>query len=443
VLRQSLAVTCAAALSAVTLSATLTPSQATPGTAAPLARVNPAAAARSDAAPAPRRHISYREWWTPRALRRGAGAGVAVRSRGVRISRPVGRMRYADPEGRSRLRYEFGRWVSPWVRPGFALTESVPSWAAVTPRGTWVQVEMRVRSAQGRRSSWDTMARWASHARRFHRMTLGEQSDDLTRVAADTLRSRGVARLQRWQLRVTLFRRAGTSRTPWLRGIGAMASRLPGGNPATARTTMRRTRVVPVPRRSQMIHTGHYRRYGNGGEAWCSPTSTTMLLRRWGTGPTDRQTAWVGARHKHADVDHAARFVYDYGYNGAGNWAFNTAYANTFGLHSFVTRLRSLREAEAFVRRGIPLVASVRFGAGDLRGAPISATNGHLMVIRGFQADGDVVVNDPAARRARGVRRVYDRAQFTDAWVGGSGGLVYVIRPRGRELPNRRPEANW
>ena len=46
---------------------------------------------------------------------------------------------------------------------------------------------------------------------------------------------------------------------------------------------------------------------------------------------------------------------------------------------------------------GIPLVASVSFGAGQLDGAPISSSNGHLLVIVGFEADGDVVVNDPAA----------------------------------------------
>jgi Peptidase_C39 like family len=119
------------------------------------------------------------------------------------------------------------------------------------------------------------------------------------------------------------------------------------------------------------------------------------------------------------------------------------AYANRYSTSSFVTRLRSLREAERFIRRGIPLVASINFGPGELDGAPISSTAGHLLVIRGFTANGRVIANDPAARRNSGVRRVYKRGQFADAWVGGSGGLVYVIRPPGRALPARTPEANW
>jgi hypothetical protein len=378
--------------------------------------------------PARARHISYRDWATPRALRNGVRSGVRVTDDGVRIR---GNARRA------------GRWTSPWVRPGFALTEAIPSWNATTPRGTWVSVRMRTRTPSGRTSSWDSLGRWASHERHFRRRTFGEQADDLTRVAVDTLRSRGVAWLTRWRVRVTLHRRAGTSATPRLHAVGAMASRLPGGNPPTTRTTMRRQRDITVPRRSQMIHRGHYPQWGGGGEAWCSPTSTTMVLRHWGRGPRPRAYRWVGRGHRNPVVDFAARSTFDHGYDGAGNWAFNVAYANRYRTSSFVTRLRSLREAERFIRRGVPLVASINFGPGELDGAPISSSAGHLLVIRGFTANGRVIANDPAARRNSGVRRVYKRGQFADAWVGGSGGLVYVIRPPGRALPARTPEANW
>ena len=35
---------------------------------------------------------------------------------------------------------------------------------------------------------------------------------------------------------------------------------------------------LDVPRYSQMSHVGHSPEYGGGGEAWCSPTSTSMVL---------------------------------------------------------------------------------------------------------------------------------------------------------------------
>jgi hypothetical protein len=100
-----------------------------------------------------------------------------------------------------------------------------------------------------------------------------------------------------------------------------------------------------------------------------------------------------------------------------------------------VTRLSSLRQAERFIVAGIPLVASVSFGPGELDGAPISSTAGHLLVVVGFRRNGDVVVNDPAARTNRGVRRTYDRGQFEDVWLPTSGGLVYVVADDDQPLP--------
>ena len=61
-----------------------------------------------------------------------------------------------------------------------------------------------------------------------------------------------------------------------------------------------------------------------------------------------------------------ARRTYDASYEGTGNWPFNTAYAASRGLHAFVTRLRSLAEAETLVAAGIPVIASVSFSAGAL-----------------------------------------------------------------------------
>jgi hypothetical protein len=144
--------------------------------------------------------------------------------------------------------------------------------------------------------------------------------------------------------------------------------------------------------------------------------------------------------------------TYDSGFGGTGNWAFNTAYAAARTGGAFVTRLRSLAEAERFIAAGIPLVASITFSPGQLSGAPISSTNGHLLVIVGFQDDGDVVVNDPAASSSAGVRRVYDRGQFEDAWLKryasgssmkGSGGVAYVVHDDAHPLPARGHKRNW
>ncbi len=185
---------------------------------------------------------------------------------------------------------------------------------------------------------------------------------------------------------------------------------------------------------SQETHHGEYPEFDNGGEAWCSPTSTAMVVNYWtqvtGTqyAPTYGETSWVNPTFADPEVDYTARYVYDYHYQGAGNWPFNTAYAAERGLVSDVTQLHNLREAEPFIRAGIPLVASVAWESNKLDGG-IKSTNGHLMVIGGFMGNGDVIAYDPASPDNAHVRHVYNREQFEKAWIPASGGIVYVDRP--------------
>jgi hypothetical protein len=168
---------------------------------------------------------------------------------------------------------------------------------------------------------------------------------------------------------------------------------------------------LPVPAYSQAIHAGEVPELDGGGASWCSPASTAMILSFWGVGPTPEDTAWVDPAYADPVVVHAVRQTYDEAYDGCGNWPFNTAYAAGFGLDAFVTGLRSLQEAEAFLRVGIPLAASVAAGPGELEGYPHAhGTRGHLVVLAGLTADGDPIVNDPAAASNEEVRRVYARA---------------------------------
>jgi hypothetical protein len=177
-----------------------------------------------------------------------------------------------------------------------------------------------------------------------------------------------------------------------------------------------------------------------------------MVLGYYDALPPRRAYRWVDPSYPDRVVPHVARMVYDTHLGGTGNWPFNTAYAASRTGHAFVTRLRSLREAERFIAAGIPLIASVTFSSGQLSGAPISSTSGHLLVIVGFTSSGDVVVNDPAASSRSGVRRTYDRGQFEDAWLKrypsgssmrGSGGMVYVITDDAHPLPPEDGNRNW
>jgi len=352
---------------------------------------------------------------------------------------------YTDPFGYGTREYQASAWTSPWFATGFGFTELVASWNADTPAGTWVQIEVHATSAlDGHVTKWYVLGNWAYGDADFHRTSVGLQGDTDGTVSIDTFFADKKQTMTSYQLRVTLYRAVGSNATPTVTRVGAVASN-PESPYVPSTTTMTGTVELPVPPYSQELHRGEYPQYDNGGEAWCSPTSTSMVVAYWGRGPAPSDYGYVLSDYPFTTdpvVDYAARYVYDYHYQGAGNWPFNTAYAAHFGLESEVTQLHSLAEAEQFIKARIPLVISIAFGSGKLDGFFFKSTNGHLMVISGFEADGDVIANDPASPDDPSVRHVYDRTQFEDAWMNASGGIAYVIHPASVALPPS-PLGNW
>ena len=377
----------------------------------------PAALSHGDTRSRVSAQIALTSWSSYAELKSGKRRGLKLGRGQVSLRKPATR----TVAGRT---YEAGTWTSPWASPGFGATALLPSWEATTPGNSLVRVEVRGRAADGSTGSWDTVADWSRANRRVPRTTYSGQSDDLGRVSVDTWYA--TTSVTSWQVRVTLMRAEGSTHAVSLERVGAVASADAGAARPTSRPGPGVGTVLPVPVYSQMVHAGHYPQWGNGGEAWCSATSTAMVLAYYGIAPPPQG---IAAGHVDAAVDFTAKMVYDNGYGGTGNWAFNTAYAATLVAgDAYVTRMRDLREAEDHIAAGVPLIVSIAFGPNQLTGAPISASNGHLLVVVGFEADGDVIVNDPAGATNQEVRRVYDRAQFERIWIAASGGTAYVIR---------------
>ncbi|MFI6819588.1 C39 family peptidase [Micromonospora sp. NPDC050187] len=407
------------------------------------------------------RDVVYRVFRFPADLDTGTVLGVRPDDGGLVLGGPPAELEYTDPHTGVRTRYDVGRWTSPPVRVGFGVHQVVPSWTADTPAGCWIQVEVCGWAADAPVTDWCVLARWAAGDEGIRRTSVPGQRDRRAEVDTDTLTVTG-AQATGWQVRVTLARPVGTTVGPTLRTVGAVASgprsttpppvppapspvRADGTGPARTDGTARDAaggRVLAVPMFSQRLHAGHHPRWGGGGDSWCSPTCVAMVLAYWGVGPTPDEYAWVDPADPRPEVDHAARHCYDHAYRGAGNWPFNTAYAGRYGMDAFVTRLRSLAEAERFVAAGVPLVVSAAFRTGDVPGLDYD-TKGHLIVLVGFTPDGDPVLNDPYASDDAGVRRTVDRHRFTAAWQQGSGGVAYVIRPPSVPLPPPPAQPNW
>ena len=376
---------------------------------------------------------SFARWTTTGDLAKGSSTGLAAKKGAMTIGTGTTVVRYKDPRvSGGQKSYDRGTWQGPWQSTGFDATTLIPSWSIKTPGSTWARIDVRVRNGSTV-GSWDTVARWAGSTSRVKRSSYSAQTDDLARLSTDTVLANKGQSFDRWQVRVVLHRPKGSRSTPTLHAVNGVAASYQSRSIPTSATTMTATTDLPVPSSSQMIHRGEFPQWGGGGEAWCSPTSTSMVMRYFGKGP--KKSAYTWSRYTDSFVDHAARYTYDHQYKGTGNWPFNTAYAANYSLDTFVTRLSSLRDAESYIRAGIPLVASVAFGRGELTGAPISSTPGHLLVIRGFTSTGQVIANDPAGSRYSTVRRVYSRAQFEKAWLKGSGGVVYAVRPTSVPLP--------
>ena len=382
-----------------------------------LAGLAPSSASGTESRARATPQVSLASWSSYADLKAGSRKGLKLGRGQVSLLEP-------RPRTVAGRRYEAGTWTSPWSTPGFDATALIPTWEATTPGKSLVRVEVRAMATDGSTGSWDTMADWSRTGRPVARTTYSGQTDDLGRVSVDTWYA--ASSIASWQVRVTLMRPRGSSLAVSLERVGAVASADASAPRPTSAPGPSVGKVLNVPTLSQMVHTGHYPQWGGGGEAWCSPTSTAMVLGYYGISPTP---TGITAGHTDAVVDHTAKMVYDHGYEGTGNWAFNTAYAATLVAgDSYVTRMSGLREAEDHIAAGVPLIVSVAFGRNQLAGAPISASNGHLLVIVGFEADGDVVVNDPAGATNAEVRRVYDRAQFERIWISASGGTAYVIR---------------
>ncbi|MGW4689621.1 peptidase C39 family protein [Streptomyces sp. NPDC004244] len=419
------------------------------GGAAAGSEADAGAGAGAGAGAAGRATVDNRFWFSGGHWQAGTHRGTTVLAGarpGLGITTPAGRTEYTDPHTGRKSTWEYAVWTSPVHRSSVPGTEVIASWNAATPAGTWIQVDLRPTYGDGTAGPWYVMGRWASGEADIRRTSVDGQTDGRSTVWTDTLavdapaRTAGL-RIAAWQLRLTLHRRPGAADGPTVWLAGAVTSDVPDRFTVTASTPSGQAHELKVPRYSQEVHAGRYPEYDNGGEAWCSPTSSQMVIEYWGRKPAAKDLEWVDRGYSDPQVCQAARATYDNAYRGCGNWPFNAAYAATYeGLAGVVTRLRSLTDLEALVRSGIPVITSQSFRAEELTGAGYG-TAGHLMTVVGFTAAGDVVANDPNARDNSAVRRVYKRREWENVWLrtkryntagkvaSGSGGVCYLYAP--------------
>lgn len=318
-----------------------------------------------------------------------------------------------------------GMVESPVVEIGFPTDEFVLSWNSITPPESFCTIYIQVRS-KGFWSRKFAYAIWNRDNKPVQRMTMTKVEDDLATLEQDILTMKTQA--DAFRVSVKLSSRDGKT-YPTLRMLTVHCLSRTVVGPKTRIDKAVWGTDIDVPQRSQLTVPE--------GNRFCSATCSSMDLEYW--------AHKLNRPELNMPLQQAVDGIYDYEAGGTGTWPFNTAFAGEFGgLRGFVTRLASMADAERWIAKGVPVILSIDHNV--LRGTPEKGRGGHLILLRGFDENGDCIVNDPYTFLDKGevVRRVFNRKLVTDAWIGDfqSSGTAYLIYPDGWDVP-RNTISNW
>lgn len=306
----------------------------------------------------------------------------------------------------------YGYWTSPEVPTQFGFTELIPSWNCSTPPHTGVRFQVRVRDARsGKWSPWLYLGQWG-------RTMVNRREDRVVSefeygvVYTDNIVLDRPANAYQVRACLQSFDFDAMSR-PSIRRISVSYSGVVRDDQTyqqlldRPRAASNWARDLPVPFRAQGDTPPPLK-----GQS-CSPTSTTMVMAYWGV---DRPT-----------VENALA-IYDDEHDLFGNWGRAVQRAAEMGLDAWVTRFRNWEQVKSMIAAGQPVIASIQYdNRAEFPSAAVGPTNGHLIVIRGFKENGDVIVNDPASRD-KGNGAVYKADELGRAWFDNAGGVAYIIR---------------
>jgi hypothetical protein len=278
--------------------------------------------------------------------------------------------------------------------PAAGAAHFVPSFCALTVADYSVRLELSARV----HGAW---APWVAG------VTLGPDvfaplaPSDALDVDVDVYRARAPVEAVRVRARVRGPAAGAVLATPWLLTLSAAGS----GAPSPATPPADAAARLDVPALSQMDAEPSI------ASRICSPTCVAMVLGYWGRPAPPAELA--------AEIFHPGVDLY-------GVWPAAIRAAGRRGVAGYLLRFPDWAAATWCLGRGLPVIASVRYKAGELTGAAIAETAGHLLVLTGVAGD-EVQVNDPAAP-ASSVARRYRVEELARVWLERSG-VGYVLFP--------------
>jgi len=273
----------------------------------------------------------------------------------------------------------------------FPFNRGLPSWNGIVPdhNGSF-KILMRFYNSGW--SPWLTVGYWKNNLWTSYGNT--NYSGGEVDIDYITLNSY----FSKWQFQVTMKRTAASVKSPTLHKLSFFIS--------DQRTTdnINITSVVNDKPQALFIPTQHFYQYAIDDEiggSICSPTSVSMVLRSYDI---------------KVDPLTFARATYDDYWGIFGVWPRVVQNAAEYGLNGAVTRYRSWSQARETLASGGCVVMSV--------GLPLYT--GHLIMLAGFDANGNPLVHDPA--KSNGYKYKFNKTELSKSWFG-KGGVSYTFFP--------------
>lgn len=281
---------------------------------------------------------------------------------------------------------------------------ALPSWNAHAPGGTGLRFAMRVRTA-----ATDSWSPW---------LEVGNWGDALPTVSPRATEGPGVKvdidtlladpPVVAYQWRVEMMRVLDDGPSPTLSRLSVCLT----GRPHAGATPQELAELAPEPAAIALPAPFHGQVTSNPALTGriCSPCTVSSALGAFGV---DLPTETVAAD------------LYDPEHDLYGVWPRAIQGAYEHGVPGYVTRIRSWTELRHHLEAGHVVGASIRFRRGVLAHPPYPETPGHLILLHGLTASGDIVTED-SYRSRDGHGLVWPKEDLAIAWFG-SGGVAYLF----------------
>lgn len=273
----------------------------------------------------------------------------------------------------------------------YPFNEGLPSWNGRVPDDN-SSFKVQMRFYNGGWSPWLTVGYWKSNLWSSY----GATSFNGGKVDVDFVQLNSYC--SKWQFQVLMKRTSAANASASLHKLSFFVS------DSRTTTSTNITAIVNDKPAAIFIPTDHFYQYaldaGIGGNI-CSPTSTSMVLRSYKI---------------MVDPLQFAKDNYDTYWQMFGVWPKAVQNAAQYGLNGAVTRYRTWSQTREVMAAGGRVVMSVA--------KPLYT--GHLIMLAGFNANGDPIVHDPARRD--GYAYVFDKTALSQSWFN-KGGVAYTFFP--------------